>query len=168
MDDMLATGLLKSSHGVRGEIKVHSYSDEYDHFFSLKEVSLRNKDGRERRCSIEGFRVNGSELLVKFQGIDSPEEAKLLAGWEIWIPRSKAAKLRDGEVYVADLCKCSLTVGGVSVARVVSSVDGPQSLLLEVETSDGSKHMIPYMSRYTGNVDLEAGTIELLAPWLLA
>ncbi|MDY4611047.1 MAG: ribosome maturation factor RimM [Sphaerochaetaceae bacterium] len=168
MEDLLATGLLKSSHGVRGEMKVHSYSDEYAHFFKLEKLLLRNKDGRERTCLVEGFRMNGGELLVKLQGIDSPEATKALAGWEIWIPRSSAAQLCDGEVYVKDLCACSLTVGGLAVAKVVSAIDGPQALLLEVETPDARKYLVPYMAQYLGAVDLMSGTIELLAPWLLS
>ncbi len=168
MEDLLATGLLKSSHGIRGEMKVHSYSDEFAHFFKLKSVSLRNKDGREQIRSIEGCRMNGDELLMKLQGIDSPEAAKALVGWEIWIPRSSAAQLCDGEVYVADLCRCSLTVDGKVVARILSSIDGPQSLLLEVETPDAKKYLVPYMARYVGAVDIKSGTIELLAPWLLS
>lgn len=168
MEDLLATGLLKSSHGIRGEIKVHSYSDEYAHFFKLEKLLLRNNDGRERTCLVEGFRMNGDELLVKLQGIDSPEATKTLAGWEIWIPRNLAAKLGDGEVYVKDLCACSLTADGQVVAKVVSAIDGPQALLLEVETPDARRYLVPYMAQYVGAVDLKSGTIELLAPWLLS
>lgn len=168
MEDLLATGMLKSSHGIRGEVKVHSYSDEYAHLLKLEKVLLRNKDGREQTRSIEGCRVNGMELLMKFQGIDTPEAAKALAGWELWIPRSAAAQLRKGEVYVADLCKCSLTVDGQVVAKVVSAIDGPQALLLEVETPGAKRYLVPFMAQYTGVVDLDAGTIELIAPWLLA
>lgn len=105
---------------------------------------------------------------MKFQGIDTPEAAKALAGWELWIPRSAAARLRKGEVYVADLCKCSLTVDGQVVAKVVSAIDGPQALLLEVETPGAKRYLVPFMAQYTGVVDLDAGTIELIAPWLLA
>lgn len=167
MEELLATGVLKSSHGINGEIKVHAYSEEYSHFSHLKDVLLRNKDGREQKKTIEGFRVVGKELLVKFEGVANPEEARALTGWELWIPRSAAAKLRKGEVYVADLCRCSLIVNGEVVAKVVSAFDGPQALLLEVETGDSKRYLVPYMAQYLGKVDLEAGTIELLAPWLL-
>ena len=50
---------------------------------------------------------------------------------------------------------------------VVSVLDGPQALLLEAEQPDSKRFLVPFLYEYTGEVDLEAKTIELLSPWLL-
>ena len=166
--DLLATGVLKGPHGIHGFIKLHSYSDEFAHFADLDVLSLR-KNGKERQLKIEEVRPAGKDILIKFIGVDTPEKAREYNGWEIWVPRTSAAKLDDGEFYVADLVQCSLLVEGVVVGRIVGVVDGPQALLMEVEhVADGKLYLVPFMERYIGTVDLERKEMELLAPELLS
>jgi 16S rRNA processing protein RimM len=165
--EYLATGVLKAPHGIHGYLKLHSFSEEFSHLAVLGEVSLR-KDGKEKQMVVEDSRSMGREFLIKFAGVDNPEDARALNGWEIWVPRESAAPLDEGEFYVADLASCSLVCQGVVVARVVGVVDGAQALLLEVESSaDQKKYLVPFMSQYIGTVDLERKEMELLAPWLL-
>ena len=166
--DFLATGVLKGPHGVLGFIKLHAFSRQSAHLVELREVSLRKGDS-ERLMTIEEVKDSGRDILVKFAGIDTPEDARKLNGWELWVPRSEAAVLEDGEFYVADLAKCSLTVDGRVVATVVGVIDGPQALLLEVlSLADEKRYLVRFMAPYIGNVDLERMEMELLAPQLLS
>jgi ribosomal 30S subunit maturation factor RimM len=55
----------------------------------------------------------------------------------------------------------------VPLATVVATLDGAQGLLTEVERSDSNRFLIPFLHVYTGVVDIEHKSIELLAPWLL-
>jgi 16S rRNA processing protein RimM len=166
--EYLATGVLKAPHGIHGYLKLHSFSEEFSHLAVLGEVSLR-KDGKEKRTVIEDYKIMGREFLIKFSGVDNPEDARILNGWEMWVPRESAAPLGEGEFYVADLATCSLVSEGAVVGRVVGVIDGAQALLLEVESSaDQNKYLVPFMSQYIGAVDLERKEMELLAPWLLA
>ncbi len=167
-EQLIATGQLKSSHGIHGEIKVHSYSEEFAHLQKLVHVVLRDKDGHERTAEIEYSKISGKELLMKFKGIDSPEAVKALSGYEIWVPRNEASKLRKGEYYVADLVGCSMVSEGNVLGQVTSAFDGPQALLLEVLAQDGKQYFVPFMEQYVGTVDLEKRTMELKAPWLLS
>jgi len=165
--EYLATGVLKSPHGIHGYLKLHSFSEEFSHLAVLGEVLLR-KDGKEKRMVIEDSKIMGREFLIKFSGVDNPEDARILNGWEMWVPRECAAPLDEGEYYVADLASCSLVCQGAVVARVVGIIEGAQALLLEVESSaDQLKYLVPFMSQYIGTVDLERKEMELLAPWLL-
>lgn len=166
--EYLATGVLKGPHGIQGFIKLHTYSAESAHLLGLDEVLLR-KDDLERTLAIETFKSGGKDVLVKFSGIDTPEDARKYNGWEVWVPRSSAAPLAADEYYVADLAACSLICEGTVVGKVVGVIDGPQALLLEVlANADGKTHLVPFMDRYIGNVDLERKEMELLAPQLLA
>ncbi len=160
--DYLATGVLKRPHGVRGFLKIHLFSNEAGHLKSTLGVSLRH-GSRERSLVIEEIKTNGKEFLIKFEGIDTPEEARLLGGWEVWVERSQAAPLAEGEFYVADLMGCSIVVANKEVADVVATIDGGQSLLLEVKSKEsGRLYLIPFMAPFIGDVDLAKGTIELI------
>ncbi len=165
--DSLATGVLRSPHGLLGYMKMHSFSTQYSHLEHVEEAVLR-KDGQEKPVAIQDVKVSGQTLMIKFRGIDDPESAKLLNGWELWIPRSAAAPLEEGEVYVADLIGCAVLSEGVQVGTVVSTIDGAQALLLEVQgVGDGQCHLVPYMERFVGQVDVESKKIELLELMLL-
>ena len=168
MKQVLATGVIRSPHGVRGFVKVHPFSDDFDHFFELKEVTLQRGD-KTRKEVIESVQSHSGELLIKFRGIDSPEDARFVSGWDILVPREQASKLGEGEVYTADLQGMKLVYENEEVAEVVSVMDGAQALLLEVKTSRNDRlHLVPYMKGvFVDDVDVEAGTMRLLRSELL-
>ena len=117
---------------------------------------------------IEQVFNHSSELLVKFKGIDSPEDARFISGWDILVPREQASKLGKGEVYIADLLGMKLVYENEEVGEVVATIEGAQALLLEVLALDGKKYLVPYMKGiYVSDVDLDNGTIKLLKRELL-
>ena len=167
MKQVLATGIVRAPHGVKGFVRVKPYSDDFKHFFSLKEVTLQ-REGKSRKVEIEQVQNHSGELLVKFKGIDSPEDARFISGWDILVPRQQASKLGKGEVYIADLLGMKLVYENEEVGEVVSTIEGAQALLLEVLAFDGKKYLVPYMKDiFVSDVDLGNGTIKLLKKELL-
>ena len=69
-------------------MKVTSLSGQFDHFYLLKQVTLR-KDGREKVYDVEEIKPLGALLLMKLRGIDSPEVVKTLAGAEILVRENR-------------------------------------------------------------------------------
>jgi len=121
----------------------------------------------EKTLKVESTRWTGDHLLLKFVGIDSPEEAKLWADFELWVPRNQAAPLDEGEVYLADLIGCSLVFAGEARGVVKGFLEGASAVLLEVEKPDGAACVVPFMEVYLGNIDLTGRTIELKVDWIL-
>jgi 16S rRNA processing protein RimM len=163
----VAIGKIRTSVGVRGFFKVLSFSGEVEHFKRLKEhqVELRYNE-KIRFIKIEDVCMSGAVLTLKAEGIDSPEEAKKLSGWELYVDREKASPLGENEYYQADLCGCSLVLNGNTVGKITAVRENAVSELLEVEV-DGKTRLIPFMERYVGDIDLELQTIELKEDWLL-
>lgn len=145
---------------------MHSYSGEYDHFERLGTLSAR-KGAAVKTLRVETSRTVGGGLLLKFAGIDTPEQAKLLADFELWVPKENAAPLEKGEVYLADLAGCALVSGGEKKGMVTGYLEGGSAVLLEVVKTDGSTCVVPFMDVYLGDIDLTGRTIELKADWLL-
>lgn len=162
MKQILSTGIIRSPHGVKGFVKVQPYAEDFSHFFKLKEVTV-DKNGFSKSLEIENVQPYGNELLVKFKGVDTPEDAKLISGWQILIPRNQASRLEKGNVYVADLIGMHLIYEQEVVGTVVSTAEGAQSLLLEVKCLDDKLRMIPYMKGiYIDDVSLENNSMKLL------
>lgn len=163
--DRLAIGLVRTSHGIKGNIKVVSLSGQREHFLPLKQVTLR-KEGWESLYQVEEVKSSETLLLMKLRGIDSPEEAKRLAGAEILVPRKQAAPLEEGEFYQADLQGCRVVHGGEVVGVVKSIFQGGAADLLEVVTDEGA-YLVPFQSQYIGDIDVKGKNLHLKAPWLL-
>ena len=151
MNDQIAIGAVRTTHGVRGYLKVRSFSGELDHFFNLECITLR-KDGSSRRFDVEAVKPNGSQLLMKLKGIDSPEQGKLYSNWEIWVSRDKAAPLNENEFYHADLVGCRLYLDEREVGTVLSVIEGGSGELLEIEREDDSKKLIPFNQHFIGSI----------------
>jgi 16S rRNA processing protein RimM len=162
----LALGRLGAPHGVDGRIKMVSYSGETEHLLALTEATLRSKD-QSRLMHIESVHENGSSVLVKFAGYDSPEAVRALSGLEVWASRDKAASLEEEEYYYADLVGCDLAADGGTVATVVGVCDAGGGDLLEARKPDGSVFYVPFRKEFVGAVDIASRRVELLAPWLL-
>lgn len=147
-------------------MRVHSLSGETGHFLRLSEVSLR-KEGREADFAVEKCAEAAGGVLLKLKGIDSPEEARKYSSWEVWVPRDKAAPLKDGEYYFADLCRCALVFRGERIGDIRSVLETGPAAMLEVLTPGGKSHMIPFVNEHIGEIDLAEGTVELKTEWLL-
>ncbi|MBF9017633.1 MULTISPECIES: ribosome maturation factor RimM [unclassified Oceanispirochaeta] len=161
----IAIGRVRKTHGIKGYLKIMSYSGEYDHFYDLTLITLKNKE-RTRSFEIEKVIPLGGEVLIKLKGVDNPEDGKLLSGWDIWVPRTLASKLEDGEFYLADLAGSELILEGKSVGKIRTILNSASDDLLEVDTEEGSK-LVPFNSVFIGKIDTDKKTVELLEGWIL-
>ncbi len=161
----LAVGIVRTSHGVRGYVKVKSFSGETAHLLKLRSVRLV-KGNKEKDYVVAEAAPFSDGVLLKFAGIDSPEDAKQLAGYEIWAEREDAAPLEEGEYYTADLHGCGLFLEGERVGTVTGMTESGLYDLLIVRTEKGER-LVPFDGRCIGKVATEEGYIELLDEELL-
>ena len=163
----LSIGKVRTSSGIKGYFKVLSHSGETAHFKKLKGVTL---DFKSRNCvknlTIEDVRISGKLPLLKVVGVDSPEEAKKLSGYEIFVDRENAAPLKKKEFYHADLCNCSLIYNNTKIGNIKAVCDNGVSDMLEVDYN-GKMILIPFLDRFVGEVDIDKQTVELKEDWFL-
>jgi 16S rRNA processing protein RimM len=158
--DLLAVGVVTSTHGVTGDLKVKTFSGTPDSLLAL-EGALFRKGGVDRTFRIRSVRTQGPGAIVGVEGIDSPEQARRLIGSEILVPREKAAPLSPGEFYEADLCGCTLWFGAEEIGPVRSVWEGGPVQLLEITGKDGKARLVPFTDHFVGTVDVAARRIEL-------
>ena len=167
--DLIAIGFVRTSYGVKGDIKVSSYSGETAHFLPLKEVFLK-KGNVQKRFDVERVQELNGDILLKLRNLDSPEAAKMYATWDIMVPREFASPLEEGEFYYCDLFGSVLLHEGHRMGVVKSVIDNGASTLLEIEcdaNADGKKRivLVPFLDQFIGQVDTKNKTIELKETW---
>jgi 16S rRNA processing protein RimM len=162
------TGILGAPVGLKGFIRLHSLSGEEGHLKRPGGLALRSGE-REWVLEAEEFAGSGPSLRVRFRGIGSPEAARGLTGAEILVDREHAAALAPGEYYVEDLKGLAVTgPGGETLGRVTDLIEGGGGQLLEMQLPGGELRLVPFRSEFWGEVDIEAGRVALIAPWVLA
>ena len=97
-DDLIVIGKIYSVHGVRGEVKVYSFTDPTENLLQYKTWTLK-REGNVKQVELVSGRGSDKFLVAKLKGLDDREEARLLAGYEICVPRNLFAELTDAEYY---------------------------------------------------------------------
>jgi len=164
--DLLAVGRITGSHGLKGVLRCKSLSGEVDHLSRLRTVyiKIRGKLLLFNILSVSGAPQN---VLLSLEGIDSPEAAKELSGQDIWVERSHASPLAEGEYYLADICRCRVLRDGREVGRVQAVCEGGKASFLEVKYACGETMMVPFTEQFIGEVKIQEGIIALQEGCLL-
>lgn len=168
--ELLAVAKLGAPRGLNGLLKVHSFSGEYSHIESLREVLVAPDglpaEGRTLRVSL--VESGQRSLDMAFSGYESPEKARELTGLFLYLPRQQASPLGENEFYIHDLVGLRVLGGGLELGVVEAVLEGGADPLLELrKTGGGAKSLIPFRKEFVGEVDVKAGSLELLAGWLL-
>jgi 16S rRNA processing protein RimM len=166
-EDLIVLGKIVSVHGVRGDVKVYSFTDPIDNLLDFGRWTLKRGD-EVRQVELVGGRLQGKILVAKLKGIDDREEARSLAEFEICIPRSLLPQLSEGEYYWYQL-------EGLKVIDQAGQLLGCIDHLLETGSNDvmvvkpcpGSlddrERLLPYTGQCVLTVDLNAG--EMRVDW---
>ena len=155
MEQMLRVGVITSTHGVRGEVKVFPTTDDAKRFKTLKKVIL---DGREPlELSIEQVKFFKNMVILKFKGYDNINDVETWRQRDLLITRDQAVELKEDEYFITDLI--GLTVVNeeeVVLGRVKDVLETGANDVYVVELTGGKELLLPAIKDCILNVDLEA------------
>ena len=160
MEQMLRVGVITSTHGVRGEVKVFPTTDDAKRFKTLKKVIL---DGREPlELSIEQVKFFKNMVILKFKGYDNINDVETWRQRDLLITRDQAVELKEDEYFITDLI--GLTVVNEEEAvlgRVKDVLETGANDVYVVELTGGKELLLPAMKDCILNVDLEGGRMKV-------
>ena len=102
MKERLQVGVISSTHGVRGEVKVFPTTDDMTRFKKLKEVILVTEK-TEKVLKITSVKFFKQFAILKFDGIDTLNDVEVYKGASLLVDRKNAVKLEKDEYFIADL-----------------------------------------------------------------
>ena len=165
---LLAAATIGKTHGLDGYLRLYPLSGEIEHLMKLEEAVIRLRDGSEKKVIAESIRLVSGDALIRFRGYDTPEKARVLAGGVLFIERSQAPELDEGEFYVADFYGLDVISDGVRAGTIEDTSEGAQAIMLHIRCNDGRIRLVPYLPVFLSHPDFDKGTIELLMPELLS
>ena len=154
----LLAGEIGKPHGISGEVYVVPISDDPRRF---EPGSVLERD--TGRLTVAASRRHGDRLLVKFEGIDSRNDAETLRG-PLFVPVEQARALGEDEFWPHDLVGCSLVgVDGAAHGTIREVVPGSAHDLLVVDTPAGER-MVPVVKEIVREVDLAGARVVVDPP----
>ena len=169
--------------GRKGEILAELFTDFPERFEDRTRVFLAKPDFAGPESAARAITVtnhwlpvgrNHGRVVLSFDGIDSINEAELLAGLDVFIPETERVELEDDAEYISDLIGCIVYDNGQAVGTVTdvefpTSPDGTRRLaeaapLLAVLTDAGDEVLIPYVQSFLIELLPEQRRINMSLP----
>lgn len=181
MNDWLVVGRLNSSFGVRGWIKLESFTEPKENLFSYgpwrlniadsaggksagRAAAQRQRLGLPTDVEIEDVQQRGESFVVKLTGVESKEQAAQYAGLLIEVPGSSLPEAPEGDYYWHQLEGLEVVQKQDSGAGPVYNSLGRVDHLLETGANDvlvvrgaAGELLIPYLP---GSVVLEVDLVQ--------
>ncbi len=161
MEDLLKVGIISSTHGIRGEVKVFPTTDDPQRFKKLKNILLDS--GKEKRnLKIQSVKFFKQLVILKFEEIDDINDVEKYKGSGLYVTRDQAVKLKKDEYFIADLI-------GLTVIAEEEKLEGTLKDVMEtgandvyvIELTDGRELLLPAIKECVLSVDIEKGEMQI-------
>ena len=164
MEDLLKVGVITTTHGVRGEVKVYPTTDEPERFLDLEYVLLDT--GKElRRLDIKNVRFFKNLVILKFDGIDNINDIEKYRKMPLLVSREDAVELEDDEYFMADILEMDVyTDGGELFGTLTDILETGANDVYVIDTKEHGEVLIPAIKDCILDVNTEENkmTIHLM------
>lgn len=153
-------GRVIGAFGVRGELKLESWTEPRDALFRYKPWILVHRGEAQSVSGAKGkLNPNGS-ITARLPEVESRDEAEALVGAEIWVLRSQLPPARPGEYYWVDLEGLKVaTLEGVELGTVVQLFNNGANDVIVIRGE--RDRYLPYAPEVVREVDLEGGRMRV-------
>ena len=155
----LECGKIVAVHGLRGDVRVQPWCDSPETLTAFATLYL---DKGAVPMTVEKARVQKNMVLLKLEGVDTPEAAQALRGKVLYLNREDDI-LEEGQYYVQDLL--GLEVADADTGRVYGILQDVSQTgandVYHVAFPDGRVELVPAIPQVVVKIDIEAGRMEI-------
>ena len=155
--DLLDVGKIVNTHGLRGEVKVVSWTDTPDVFEDLDYVYCNGE-----KLNIENIKYQKNNLIVRFKEITSIDDAEKYKNKILTAERDMLGELPEGVHYIADLIGLTVVEDNGNVLGTLTDVFNTGSNDIYEVKREGKKPMLlPVIDEVVLNIDLDNKTVTV-------
>lgn len=161
MEDFFQVGVITSTHGLRGEVKVYPTTDNPQRFKRLKQVILDT--GKEKlELEIEGVKFFKQMVILKFKGIDNINDVEKYRQKKLLVTRENAVRLGRDEYFIADLMGLQvLDEEGKEIGRLRDVMQTGANDVYIIDMTDGRELLLPAIKQCVLEINVEEGWIRV-------
>lgn len=159
MSGTLLLGVVIGAQGVRGEVKVKTFTADPE---SLGDYGPLQDAGATKTYPLKVLRLSkGDVVIARIKGVEDRNAAEAMKGTELYVQRSALPQAGDGEFYFADLVGLTAVMSGRVLGRVTAVHNYGAGDMLEVKTDSGRSAMVPFTDDAVPEVDLVGGRVTV-------
>lgn len=155
MTDYFEIGQIVNTFGIKGMVKIKPFTENLEQFEELKKIYIKNKKSK-KEYKIQEVKYHKQMVLIKFEGVENPEEADLLRGSYVLIDRKDAKPLEEGTYYIVDLLGLEVyTDENILLGKVDDIYNTGSKDIYVVKDNLGKQVLLPGIEEVIKKVDLE-------------
>jgi 16S rRNA processing protein RimM len=169
----ILVGAIASAHGVRGEVKIKTFTDKPADVAAYGPVE---DESGKRRFDIRKTGMARGLVIARLAGIEDRDAAEALRGMRLYVGREALGKKPKGSGKAKELWFHADLIGlkavdtkGTALGTVRSVLNHGAGDILEVTDGAGAIQLYPFTKRVVTEVDIATGRIEIDPPeWIEA
>lgn len=160
-DNLIAVGRITGTHGIRGQLRLQSYSGNLESLKAAKQIVLRLPDGNLREHNLRRAAHHGGVILLTLAGFDNINQVQNLVGSELLLQRQQLPATAEDEYYWHDLLGLTVvTDDGVMLGSISNILETGANDIYVVSGQD-REYLIPAVASVINTVDLTAKTMTI-------
>ena len=162
-NELFRIGVITSTHGLRGEVKVFPTTQDPGRFLELKEILVQT--GKELiPVRLRSVRFFQKYVIVSFEGMDRIEDVQAFLKKELYVTRENAVPLEEDEYYIADLIGLKVSEeDGTPLGTLTDVLQTGANDVYVIDTGDGEL-LLPAIHSCILKIDLEEGSMTVCVP----
>lgn len=162
MENLVSIGKILNFHGIKGEVKVGFTKGREDFLENLKKVFVIISD-KQISLTVDTVRFHKQFALIKFNEINSINDAEIYKGADIYVNRSEIVEyLSEDEYLISDLIGIEVFSSDDEKIGMVTEVGNNNAgELLQIKDGSGNFHLVPFVKEIVPVVDLKNGRIVI-------
>lgn len=162
-DKLVILGRINGLYGVRGWLKIYSYSRPKENIFAYSPWLLKLAPEDWQECRVKAWKTQGKGLIAQIEGVTDREDASRYLGLELAVARAAMPVLADDEYYWCDLLGLEvLNQDSLVLGRITEIKETGANDVIVVEGE--GRYLIPMLKgSVVKTVDLEKG--KMLVDW---
>ena len=152
----LKVGKIVNTHSLKGEVKVISSTDfEEERFKKGSKLLITRGNQLIREVVVQSYRNHKNFLLVKFEGIDSVEEAEKLKNLQIKIDSDEVGELEENEFYFHQIIGCEVfDENDKNLGEIIDILTPGANDVWVIKGENGKEILIPYIENVVKKIDI--------------
>lgn len=160
MEQFFQVGVISSTHGIRGEVKVFPTTDDAGRFQELKHVIL-NTGKDQIPLEIQSVKFFKKFVIIKFKGIDNINDIEKYKGAGLFVSREDAVDLEKDEYYIADLLGMDVLTDDGEHGILKDVIETGANEVYVVEFENFGEVLLPAIHDCILDVDVQAGNMKV-------
>ena len=156
-ETLIPVGKITGTQGIKGLLKVHSFSGNIESLQACGSVTLKSREGILSKLELKSIAFNAGKLVIGFTGHDDINQVQSLVGSEICLLRSQLPEPDEDEYYWLDLIGLRVTTIEGADLGVIEDIFEAGSSDIYVVRGAGREYLIPAIADVISSIDLENG-----------